>query len=52
MIETGVPTVPATRTLLTTGALDFLMASHEAGGVPIDTPQLHISYAPSATVEK
>ena len=52
MIETGVPTVPAVRTLLTTGALDFLMASHEAGGVPIDTPQLHISYAPSATVEK
>ncbi len=52
MIETGRPTVPATRTLLTTGALDFLMASHEAGGVPIDTPQLDISYTPSATTNE
>jgi hypothetical protein len=46
MIETGVPTVPVARTLLTTGTLDFVMASHGAGGPWVETPPLGVSYAP------
>jgi hypothetical protein len=45
MIETGVPTVPAARTLLTTGTLDAAMASHAAGGPWVETPELGVSYA-------
>ncbi len=46
MIETGVPTVPAARTLLTTGTLDAAMASHVAGGPWVETPELAVAYAP------
>lgn len=46
MIETGVPTVPARRTLLTTGTLDFLMASRAAGGSVVETPELAVEYSP------
>jgi hypothetical protein len=46
MIETGVATVPAARTLLTTGTLDFAMASHASGGSWVETPALGVMYAP------
>lgn len=46
MVETGVPAVPAARTLLTTGTLDFLMASHADGGPWVETPELAVAYAP------
>ena len=46
MIETGAATVPVARTLLTTGTLDFAMASHAAGGPWVETPELGVSYAP------
>lgn len=37
---------PVERTLLVTGILDAEMESRYQGGVPIDTPQLAIEYAP------
>ena len=46
MIETGVAAVPVARTLLTTGTLDFAMASHAAAGVWVETPTLGVTYAP------
>jgi hypothetical protein len=45
MIETGTPSVPVARTLLTTGTLDFAMASHVTGGDWVDTPDLSVSYS-------
>ncbi|MBK9166824.1 MAG: hypothetical protein IPM24_05095 [Bryobacterales bacterium] len=44
MIETGKPPFPVERTLLTTGALSFLMDSAHQGGKRIETPQLNIRY--------
>ena len=35
---------PAERTLLTTGATEAVMRSYEAGGKPIETPHLEITY--------
>ncbi|HEX5472556.1 MAG TPA: hypothetical protein VFW73_11750, partial [Lacipirellulaceae bacterium] len=37
---------PVERTLLVTGALDAAMDSRQAGGAPIDTPQLQFAYKP------
>lgn len=37
---------PVERTLLTGGAIDAAMHSHHAGGKPVDTPQLAITYQP------
>jgi hypothetical protein len=45
MFLTGKPTEPAERTLLTTGALAYLMESHFQGGVRLETPDLDITYA-------
>jgi hypothetical protein len=47
MIETGQPTWPSERTLLTSGALDALLVSRTEGGKPIATPQLKIAYQPT-----
>jgi len=40
MLETGTPPYPAERTLLTSGALDFLMDSHQQRGARVETPEL------------
>jgi hypothetical protein len=39
-LETGVAPYPVERTLLTSGALDFVMDSHQQRGVRIATPEL------------
>ena len=44
MILTGKPSWPAERTLLTSGALDALLLSKQAGGRRLETPQLTFSY--------
>lgn len=45
LFETGTPPYPAERTLLTSGALDFLMDSHHQRGIRIETPELaNLSY--------
>lgn len=44
MMHTGKPTWPAERTVLTSGALDFLLQSKLRGGEAIATPQLKIEY--------
>lgn len=44
--RTGRTPYPLQRTLLTTGALDAAMDSRKAGGNPVPTPQLAISYQP------
>ena len=44
MFLTGKPTEPGERTLLTTGALAYLMESHHQGGKKLDTPDLDIRY--------
>ncbi|MEX2558979.1 MAG: hypothetical protein WD403_03645 [Pirellulales bacterium] len=44
MFETGKPTWPAERTLLTSGALDALLISKQQGGRLLDTPQLMFGY--------
>ncbi len=42
--QTGIPTWPVERTLLTTGMLDALLISHRDGGKLIATPELNFSY--------
>lgn len=44
MMHTGVPTWPAERTLLTSGALDALLISRRDGGRKVKTPWLNINY--------
>jgi hypothetical protein len=44
MMQTGKPTWPVERTLLTTGLLDALLQSKHAGGKELKTPQLAIHY--------
>jgi hypothetical protein len=39
-LETGVAPYPVERTLLTSGALDFVMESHHQRGIRIETPEL------------
>ncbi len=44
MMQTGVPTWPVERTLLTTGTLDALLTSKKNGGRLLPTPHLDIHY--------
>jgi hypothetical protein len=44
MMQTGVPSRPLERTLLTSGALDRLLVSKLKGGARLETPELGISY--------
>ena len=44
--RTGKAPYPVERTLLASGVMDAAMHSHHAGGKPIDTPQLELSYRP------
>ncbi len=44
MVQTGRPAWPAERTLLTSGALDFLHVSKSQGGKRLETPALGFSY--------
>jgi len=46
MIETGKPTYPVERTLLTTGVLDALMHSYVGTQEWVDTKHLNIAYDP------
>jgi hypothetical protein len=48
MFETGKPSHPVERTLLTTGALSFLMESASQGHKRLETPMLRVSYKPPA----
>jgi hypothetical protein len=48
MYQTGKPSHPVERTLLTTGALSFLMESAYQGHKRLETPMLHVSYKPPA----
>lgn len=49
MIQTGQPTWPPERTLMTSAALDALLVSRKEGGKPVATPHLKISYQPTFT---
>lgn len=44
MMQTGKPTWPVERTLMSSGALDAGLISKSKGGVKIDTPELLIEY--------
>jgi hypothetical protein len=44
MVQTGKPTWPVERTLLTSGALDALLISKRHGGTVVETPYLNIAY--------
>ena len=44
MVLTGRPPYPIERTVLTTGALDFLMRSAASGGARTETPELAVAY--------
>ncbi len=44
MMQTGKPTWPVERTLLTSGALDALLISKRDGGRVVETPWLNIAY--------
>jgi hypothetical protein len=44
MMQTGRPTWPVERTLLTSGALDAVLISRRDGGKRLDTPWLDVSY--------
>jgi hypothetical protein len=48
MYQTGKPSHPVERTLLTTGALSFLMESAAKGHKRLETPMLRMSYKPPA----
>jgi len=48
MYQTGKPSHPVERTLLTTGALSFLMESVHQGHKRLDTPMLRVNYSPPA----
>jgi hypothetical protein len=48
MYRTGKPSHPVERTLLTTGAVSFLMESAAQGHKRIETPMLRVSYEPPA----
>jgi len=48
MYQTGKPSHPVERTLLTTGALSFLMESAAQGHKRLETPMLRVSYKPPA----
>jgi len=48
MFQTGKPSHPVERTLLTTGALSFLMESASQGHKRVETPMLRVSYRPPA----
>jgi hypothetical protein len=48
MFVTGKPPYPVERTLLTTGAVAFLMESAYQGHKRLETPSLQVSYAPPA----
>ena len=44
MLHTGKPAYPVERTLLTTGALSFVMESAHRGHERIETPMLTVAY--------
>jgi hypothetical protein len=48
LFETGKAPYPVERTLLTTGMLDAVMASHEKRGAKVETPELEVRYAAPA----
>ena len=50
MYQTGKPSHPVERTLLTTGALSFLMESASQGHKRLETPMLRVSYKPAGRV--
>jgi hypothetical protein len=44
MLNSGRPTWPAERTLMTSGQLDAALQSKQRGGVVVETPYLNITY--------
>jgi len=48
MFETGKSAYPVERTLLTTGALSFLMESAHRGHERLETPAVRVSYTAPA----
>jgi hypothetical protein len=48
MLETGHPTYPVERTLLTTGVIEAVMESHHRRGNRVETPDLDVRYAAPA----
>src|SRR6185369_17329794 len=52
MIQTGQPTWPVERTLLTSGLLDAALQSHHKNGAVIDTPYININYKANWTSQQ